>query len=554
MAATRDGARARIGLLGKAAALATVLLLGPCIYPPVAAQTAEEGQGAKPAPRKAKASTGDKAASKSRTPPEAASRPSEQRTASQTPAKPAKRLDPAKLDPLRLGSSEAMQVDPGKLDPKSPNTWLVVGLVEGVGGNIAGAKESLERAIALGERRNKAVAAAAAVVLSRVRTIGLNLIRADAGAAAGFGGTPSKDTTNFLDGEFKGIKGLLEKAIALCGAAGRKDGMATGYALLGELYSRNTDYEEAQAAIGKALALNKALGNKKGMAANYRALADTNRYDLDQAETLLKEALGLHKSLGLDEELATDYEKLGAINKIRGEPYEAERLYKQALALTPRQIQGRVLRALQQLYRDRDDPGQAAEMEEQASAIGKEQQSGGRLYFSSDLGLYRSSLAVKAQTEALEKAVPLEKKVGHWVGLATSYTLLGMHYSERARLEEETAAVLSGRAEAMMRESLALNRTLGRELAVAHVYRELASIIDDRGDVTGVDEILKDAYELHKKLGKEADMVRLYSSLAYGRSRRGDKAQECDYWRKGATAFPEQKDLVDALNRCGKTQ
>jgi hypothetical protein len=95
---------------------------------------------------------------------------------------------------------------------------------------------------------------------------------------------------------------------------------------------------------------------------------------------------------------------------------------------------------------------------------------------------------------------------------------------------------------------------LGRELAVAHVYRELASIIDDRGDVTGVDEILKDAYQLHKKLGKETDMVRLYSSLAYGRSRRGDKAQECDYWRKGATAFPEQKDLVDALNRCGKTQ
>src|SRR6185503_3195169 len=105
----------------------------------------------------------------------------------------------------------------------------------------------------------------------------------------------------------------------------------------------------------------------------------------------------------------------------------------------------------------------------------------------------RSSLAVKAQTEALEKAVPLEKKVGHWVGLATSYTLLGMHYSERARLEEETAAILSGRAEALMRESLALNRFVGRGLAVAHAARELASIIDDRGDVTGVAMILEEA-------------------------------------------------------------
>ncbi len=363
------------------------------------------------------------------------------------PPKQAKKIDPAKIDLLKLGAAEAMQIDPNKLDPKSANTWVVVGLIEGSGGNLAGAKESLERAMALGERRNKAAAGAAALLLGKVHTIGLSFVRTDASAGASFGGTPSKGTTDLMSRQFESAKASFEKTIALCTAAGRKDGMAAGYAQLGHLYSETTDYDEAQAAIGKALAINKALQRKKEMAANYRALADTHRYDLDQAETLLKEAIALHETLGLKEELARDYEKLGAINKSRGEPFEAERLYKQALALTPRLNQGMLLRALERLYRDRDDPGQAAEMKEQADAVGRERQKdggGGRLVFSSSLGLFQSSFAAKQQTEALEKVVPLEKKLGHWVGLATSYTLLGMHYSHRAELRRGEACRAGG--------------------------------------------------------------------------------------------------------------
>ncbi|MGH8432462.1 MAG: hypothetical protein ACREUF_18890, partial [Solimonas sp.] len=320
-----------------------------------------------------------------------------------------------------------------------------------------------------------------------------------------------------------------------------------------------TEYDDAQAAIGKALAINKALQRKKELAANYRALANTHRYDLDQAEALLKEAIALHEALGLKDELARDYEKLGAINKSRGEPFEAERLYKQALALTPRLNQGLLLSALERLYRDRDDPGQAAEMKEQADAVGKERQKdggGGRLVFSSSLGLFQSGFAAKQQTEALEKVVPLEKKLGHWVGLATSYTLLGMHYSHRAEYDEERRAELEGRAEAMIREAVALNRTLGREPAMAYAYRELAEIVDRRGKLAEVEETLKDALTLHKKLGDEGSMTRLFFSLGLGRKNRGDQVQACDYWRKGAMAYPDDRDLVDVLNRhkCGSTQ
>src|SRR5262249_22769647 len=163
------------------------------------------------------------------------------------------------------------------------------------------------------------------------------------------------------------------------------------------------------------------------------------------------------EALGLKEELARDYEKLGAVNKSRGEPYEAERFYKQALALTPRPDQGLLLRALERLYRDRDDPGQAAEMKEQADAVEKEGSkdgAGGRLLFSSRLGLFQSSSGAKQQTERLEMVVPLQKKLGQWVGLASSYTLLGMHYADRAKYDEGRRAELEGRAEAMLREAI----------------------------------------------------------------------------------------------------
>jgi tetratricopeptide (TPR) repeat protein len=552
VAAERGGVRGRIGLLGKAAVLATALLLGSPISAPVAAQTTEQEQGAKPPTRKANPPKADKAA-KPRTPPspKAADKTADAPTADRAPTKQTKKLDPANIDLLQLGAAQAMQVDPGRLDAKSTSSWAVVGLVEGYGGNLAGAKESLERAIALGERRNKPAAAAAAILLGKVHTIGLGFIRTDASIAASFGGRPSQDTTDSLGRMQQSAKASFEKAIALSKAAGRKDGMASGYAALGNLYTTITEYEDAQAAIGEALALNKGLQRKKEVAANYRALADTHRYDLDQAEVLLKQAIALHEAMGMKEELAADYMKLGAVNKSRGEPYEAERLYKQALALTPRLDQGRLLRDLEQLYRDRDDPGLAAEMQEQSQAVDKERRkdgAGGRLFFSADAGMFQSSVASKQQTEALEKVVPLEKKLGHWVGLATSYALLGMHYGERAKYDEARRAELEGRAEAMLREAIALNQTLGREQAITRCYGELVDIVDRRGNLTEVEATLKHAQALHKKLGTEEEVARLYSSLAYGRSRRGDMAQACDYWRKGAVAYPNDTRLVDALN------
>src|SRR5262245_63653595 len=62
-------------------------------------------------------------------------------------------------------------------------------------------------------------------------------------------------------------------------------------------------------------------------------------------------------------------------------------------------------------------------------------------------------------------------------------TLFRSHYSVRAENDEDRRADLQGRAEAMLREALALNRTLGREQAMAYIYRELAETVDRRSNL-----------------------------------------------------------------------
>lgn len=547
------GARQRIDPGRIAAVLAAVLLwCGPLVCLPADAQSPEH-RAAKPAAKAAKAR-----ATKQRKAGAPASQSTSARAAANaaTAPRPAKLLDAAKVDPLQL---DVDRVNLKKLNARTPNAWIVLGVLEMRGGNLAGAQASLEYAMTLGDKRHdEAAVAAAARALARMHTGRLGMLRGSARGAGMFGARPDAELTNSINGTQEKAKALLEKAIAIHKSMGRKDALAGDYTRLGDVYSTAEEYDQAQTAIGEALDLNKALGRKKEMAANYRALAKTHRYDLDEAESLLKEAAALHEALDLKEELASDYKMLAANNTTRGEPYEAEKLYKQALALAPKRDQTSLLRALEQLYRDRDDPGQAADMNEQASALSKEleQDGGGRMIlFSSKLGMFVSSYAGKDQLASLERVVPVEKKLSHWAGLATSYMLLGLQYGQRAEIQQDKHEEFEERAEAAYRKAIALDKSLGREEPLAYAYRELILILDKRGRSGEVEATLKNALALHKKLG-DGEMARVYLRLGSAGKDRGDAAQACAYWRSGALEFPDNKTLVDTLNsnHCASTQ
>ncbi len=339
--------------------------------------------------------------------------------------------------------------------------------------------------------------------------------------------------------------------------------------ILATFTSRAATAGQARQMIEQALEINKALQRKKEAAANYNSLADLHQQDndFDGAEAMLKEALTLNERAELKAEMAGNYADLARISLVRGQPDEAERLYKQAVALGDTREKISALRALGRLYENLGDPGQSKQMSSEARALEK-RQGGGRLFFSFDLGLFQSGATAKEQLEALQKVIPLEKALGHEVGLASSYTLLGLHYSSRAdsdstddgsqvdERQRQSDTELARQAEAMFRDALVLAKKLGRDEHMALLYRELAEVIDKRGDVREVEATLNDALPLYKKLGEESSMARLYDSLGYDRKRRRDMAQACAYWRKGALAYPDDRKLVESLNlnECANTQ
>ena len=501
-------------------------------------------------------------------PPPAAKDGAATATGAKAPPEQAGTTDIASMDPMQIRGS-AMQVHVGKDHRDLPNAWIALGFIEARGGNLAGAEASLEQAMALGERQhNETAVAAAALLLGLTHSAGLNFTRVDANAAANikkvgaqFRNKPAddrpddddKDLTNYISRQHARVKALYEKAIALTKALDRKDGMADAYAQMGEFYASAGEGEQARAAIGEALALNKALQRNKQLAANYRALAATHGREPDLAAALLKQAIALNEALGLTKEVAGDYERLAAISKSRGERHEAVRLYKHALALTPRkEDQGSLLRALGQVYRDLNDPGLVGEMEAEASAADEANlaDGGGRvLYVNTSLGMWVSSAAAKAQVESLEKAVAMEKALDNQIGLATTYALLGMHYAQRAEIDTDRRTELQAQAEAMLNDAVALNARLKREKAVAHAYGQLVELHSKRGNLDQASRSLVNVVELYRKLEDKGSIARLYSALGHESKNRDDTEQACAYWRQGRVEVPDDKTLADTFNR-----
>lgn len=422
--------------------------------------------------------------------------------------------------------------------------WRSLGQREARGGNFAGAQLSLEQAMSLGRATGDlATVAAAAQNLGMLHSAGLAFLAADArGAALIRNGEQKAAPTASEVREYGRAKTYLEQALALDTKLGRDADVARDDSLLGGVYQNFQDVQQARELHNKALALNTRLGRRQQAAQNYRDLAGTYDDNLEQSEGMLKKALALDQGLGLKESMAEDYRSLAAIARRRNQPKDVETLYKQALALTPRLEQWYLLSELQHFYENQNQQPQAAEIKKQHDAISKERLDAGYadvLYYDNDLGLWLSGAWGGDHYTELEQVIPLERAMGSRIGLATTYTLLGMHYSFLAENDVGARARLDPRAEEMLKRAQDIDKSLQRDAALANVDNQLVTVLDRRGEA--VEPTLSDALALYGKLKDRASAARLVWTLGYNSHQRGDNAQACAYWGKGATLYPEDR-------------
>jgi tetratricopeptide (TPR) repeat protein len=117
---------------------------------------------------------------------------------------------------------------------------------------------------------------------------------------------------------------------------GDRAGMASSWGVLGDIARNRGDYDKAESLYNQSLAVRTELSDRAGMAACWGSLGDIarNRGDYDRAKAFYQQSLKLRTELGNRAGMALSYGLLGDIASKQGDYDKAEALYQQSLALS----------------------------------------------------------------------------------------------------------------------------------------------------------------------------------------------------------------------------
>ena len=98
---------------------------------------------------------------------------------------------------------------------------------------------------------------------------------------------------------------MYEKSLALYEELGRKEGMASDYGSLGNVYQIRGDLDRALEMFEKSLAIEEELGRKGGMASQYGNMGNVYqiRGDLDRAKEVWTKSLQLFEAVGVKDKI-----------------------------------------------------------------------------------------------------------------------------------------------------------------------------------------------------------------------------------------------------------
>jgi serine/threonine protein kinase/tetratricopeptide (TPR) repeat protein len=289
--------------------------------------------------------------------------------------------------------------------------------------------------------------------------------------------------------------------------------------VLGSVYQSLGVYDRARVLHEQALSLRDGAATPAERAATLGALglACSRAGDYAAARRHLAEALRLQRATAGDgsPEVATVLYHLAEVDHDEGDYAGAEGLYRRALAIRERAMEGGVapqaagrdlaesLLGLAALLRDRGDhPG--------AEAIGRRALDLRQRLFGDDhpaVAEARDALAVALyQQKRYDEAEPLYRRA-----LASRERLLGPSHPAVAQNLSGLGLLLKKRgdpaaAEPLLRRALAIYRArLGEEHAyVATALNNLAGALYDRGDFTGAEPLYRDALaRWRRSLGEE---------------------------------------------------
>jgi tetratricopeptide (TPR) repeat protein len=241
-----------------------------------------------------------------------------------------------------------------------------------------------------------------------------------------------------------------------------------------------------------------------------------------EAERLYRQSLAINERLGDQAGMATSYHQLGMLAQDRGDLAEAERLYRQSLTINQELGDQAGMAAsygqLGRLAQDRGDPAEAERLYRQSLAInerlGNQAGIAGSYHQLGRLAQDRGDLA---EAERLyRQSLTIKERLGNQAGMATSYHQLGILAQNRGDPAE---------AERLYRQSLTIKERLGDQAGMAASYGQLGILAQNRGDPAEAERLYRQSLSIDERLGNQAGIAGSYHQLGMLAQARGDLAE-----------------------------
>jgi serine/threonine protein kinase/tetratricopeptide (TPR) repeat protein len=376
-------------------------------------------------------------------------------------------------------------------------------------------------------RRNRGPVAAGAVVLATivslvsVYTVRLAAERTRAQAEA----MKARQVSDYLislfeagdpfaaEGQPRDVPALMARGVERVDElAGQPDVQAEMLDVLGTVYTRLSDYEQADTLLNRALALRRGLRDEPlSIARSLTSLGILHRYKgaFDSAEMFMREALAIRERHlpPRDADIATTLDELGVILSNQGNYEEGEAVYLQALQMRreiydkPHAVIGQTLNNLGVNLASQGDYESAEHYLREALEVGAAVFGADHVSLTPDLGNLGVVLEIRGDYAAADSALSEALRI-------TRLRLGESHYETAFRLTQLGGVLRrSGeqdRAEAALREALDIERRIldpnHRNTAITRIH--LAGVLQDRGRLDDAEQLFREAIAiLRESLG-----------------------------------------------------
>ena len=345
-------------------------------------------------------------------------------------------------------------------------------------------------------------------------------------------------------GQYEKAREHLEKSLVINKEIGDRNGEADCYTSLGNVYTSVGQYEKAREHLEKSLVINKEIGDRNGEATCYTNLGNVYRSvgQYEKAREHLEKSLVINKEIGDRNGEATCYTNLGNVYYSVGQ-YEKAREHLENSLVINKEIGDRngeadCYTSLGNVYTSVGQYEKAREHLENSLVINKEiGDRNGEAGCYTNLGnVYASVGQYEKAREHLEKSLVIKKEIGDRNGEATCYANLGSVYESVDQYEK---------AREHLENSLAIKKEIGDRNGEADCYMSLGNVYASVGEYEKVSRYIEKALAMSTNIGDRNLIALLYLNMGVKLLSLGKYPMANEYNKK---AFVILKDIG---NRAG---